>query len=108
MRLTTTTEKQNRLKELEQELVKTQQYIDKENSTTYANSDWNSASESPIKRIKIEAAAWRNDADQVEHVHHGVKINGKFIISMNNKWCNNFKKWYPYRDIDVLLRGLLA
>ena len=108
MKLNTETDKVNRILQLEQEKIQVRKRIDHENLTTYANNDWNSASESPMKRIEIEIAAWTYDADEVEHIHHGVKINGKYIISFNHKWSNMFKKWYPYKDINVLLAGLLA
>jgi len=108
MRLNTQTEKELRIKELDAQLIEARNYIDEENRTTYANSDWSSASESPVKRIQIEQAAWANDADEVEHVHHGVKVNGRYIISMNHKWSDRFKKWYPYGDIDKLFKGLLG
>lgn len=107
MKLTTQQDKTNRLKELDQELIQAREYV-REQSKFYVNNDWNDASTSPIKRVKIEIAAWENDADEVVHIHHGVKINNRYIIGMNHQWSDNFKKWYPYRDINQLLAGLLA
>lgn len=107
MKLTTTLQKTNRLRELEQELIAAKVYVSNQQQY-YVNNDWNNASESPIRLVEIEISAWKHDADEVEQVHHGVKINNRYIVTPNGKWSDKFKKWYNYRNVDQLLLGLLA
>ena len=80
-----------------------------QNITVYANNDWSCAPEGPVRRLKIEIRAWELGAEQVEQVHHGVKIDNRFIVALNTqKWCENFTKWYPYKKLDDLLRVFFA
>ena len=97
--------KQEKLKELNEQLIQAKAYRDHLNDTVYSNNDWNSAPEGEVRRLEIAIKAVEAGAETVDlNCHHGVLINNWLIIALNKKkWSYLCKTWFWYSDLDELL-----
>jgi hypothetical protein len=94
------------IEQLKEQLQRAIEERDRLNATIYANSDWSSAPEGKVKRLKIAIKAVEAGATQIDTDHvHGVLINNWLLVALNtNRWSYLGKTWYFYKSLDELFK----